>query len=190
MIRPNALILFAVCSNGLAAMPASAQTVHATLSGYHEVPAVASPAGGSFTAKIDEGAGTVFWELTYGGLQTTAFMSHIHVGQRGANGGISVWLCGTPNVQPNQNIPAGVPVCPAQGGTVNGSFGANAVIGPAGQLIGATQLQKLIDAMRAGVTYVNVHTSTPSGGVPSGEIRGQIRKAEDGDNRGRGSGKG
>lgn len=187
MIRRHPLLSAVLCAGALTALPAGAQTVHATLIGYHEVPAVASPASGRFKAKIDEDAGMVFWELSYEGLQTTAFMSHIHFGQRGVNGGISVWLCGTPNVQPGQVIPAGLPTCPAQGGTLNGSFGANAVIGPAGQLIGATQLQKLIDAMRAGVTYVNVHTSTPSGGVPSGEIRGQIRRGE-GDDRDRGKG--
>jgi hypothetical protein len=187
MIRRTFLICTAACAGALAASAAGAQTVHATLIGYHEVPAVASPATGRFKAKIDEDAGMVFWELSYEGLQTTAFMSHIHFGQRSVNGGISVWLCGTPNVQPGQVIPAGLPTCPAQGGTLNGSFGANAVIGPAGQLIGATQLQKLIDAMRAGVTYVNVHTSTPSGGVPSGEIRGQIRPADE-RNHGRGKG--
>ena len=44
------------------------------------------------------------------------------------------------------------------------------VIGPASQGIGAGQFDKLVDAIRAGVTYVNVHT--PS--FPAGEIRGQI----------------
>ncbi len=47
---------------------------------------------------------------------------------------------------------------------------ASEVIGPGGQLIGAGEFDELVAAIRAGVAYVNVHTSV----VGSGEIRGQI----------------
>jgi len=53
---------------------------------------------------------------------------------------------------------------------VTGTITPADVIGPASQGIGAGQFDKLVDAIRAGVTYVNVHT--PS--FPAGEIRGQI----------------
>ena len=44
------------------------------------------------------------------------------------------------------------------------------MIGPAAQGIAAGELGELSRAMRAGVTYANVHTAT----YPAGEIRGQI----------------
>jgi hypothetical protein len=50
---------------------------------------------------------------------------------------------------------------------VEGTITASNLVGPlAGQPLSA-----LLDAMRAGNTYVNVHTSANAGG----EIRGQIR---------------
>ena len=45
------------------------------------------------------------------------------------------------------------------------------MIGPAAQLVAAGELAELVRAIKAGVTYANVHTTA----VASGEIRGQIR---------------
>ncbi len=44
------------------------------------------------------------------------------------------------------------------------------VIGPSGQGISAGEFDEIVAAIRAGVAYVNVHTT----GFPGGEIRGQI----------------
>lgn len=146
---------------------AVAQTVHTRLSGYEEVPAASSPGRGEFKAKIDRKAGTIFYELSYRGLQGNVTMAHIHLGQHGVNGGISVWLCGTAT-NPG---PAGTPVCPAgTEGEINGTLMAANVVGPAAQLIAAGEFDELVDAILAGVTYVNVHTTA----LPSGEIRGQL----------------
>lgn len=65
--------------------------------------------------------------------------------------------------------PAGTPICP-QSGTVTGTFTAANVIGPSEQGIAAGEFEELIKAMRAGVTYANVHSTK----FPGGEIRGQI----------------
>ncbi|MFN3565295.1 MAG: CHRD domain-containing protein, partial [Burkholderiaceae bacterium] len=67
------------------------------------------------------------------------------------------------------------PRCPVPGGSVSGVLTASSVVGPGGQLIAAGELAELIAAIRAGVTYVNVHSTAASGGVPAGEIRGQIK---------------
>lgn len=171
-----------VAATSALAVPAAAQTVHARLHGYQEVPSVSSPGRGEFKAKINEDAGSIFFELSYENLQGQAFMSHIHVGQHGVNGGISVWLCGTPSL--GATIPAGitVPECPLTTGNINGTITPASVIGPTGQLVAAGQFDELIDAIRSGVTYVNVHTTAASGGVPGGEIRGQIGgRRHDGD---------
>lgn len=154
----------------LAAGSVSAQTVRTKLVGYQEVPAISSPGRGEFRARIDRDAGTIFYELEFGGLQGTVTQSHIHVGQHGVNGGISVWLCQSATNPAPAAVAASVPTCPATGGIVNGMLMSSSVIGPAGQLIAAGEFDELVAAIRAGVTYVNVHTTA----VPSGEIRGQL----------------
>lgn len=156
-----------------AAAPAYAETVHAKLEGFQEVPAVSSPGRGDFRAKIERDGSMIAYELNYEGLQGRPFMSHIHVGQHGVNGGISIWLCGNPEDAPA--TPAGTPRCPVPGGSVSGVITASAVVGPTAQLVAAGELAEVIAAIRAGVTYVNVHTTAASGGVPGGEIRGQIK---------------
>ena len=156
------------------------QTVRTKLEGYQEVPAVSSPGSGEFRAKIDKDAGTIYYELEYGGLQGTVIMSHIHVGQSGVNGGISVWLCQSATNPAPAAVAASVPTCPATGGNVNGMLMASSVVGPTGQLIAAGEFDELVAALRAGVTYVNVHTTA----VPAGEIRGQIGRNGRGDGHG------
>ena len=136
----------------------------ASLVGYEEVPAISTRAVGRFRARLtDEG---IAWTLRYEGIEGGAVtQAHIHFGQRAVNGGISAFLCSgaaTP--------PAGVQACPGQSGTLSGTIGPEDVIGPAGQGGAAGELGELVRAMRHGVTYVNVHSTT----FPGGEIRGQV----------------
>lgn len=161
-----------------AAAPASAETIHARLIGFNEVPAVSTVAQATFKANIDERAGSVFWELEYDDLQADALQAHIHFGARHTNGGITVWLCGNPSVTPPVNPPAGTQPCPARSARLNGTFTAANVVGPGGaQQLLAGQFDQLLRAIRAGATYVNVHTVAS----PGGEIRGQIGHRGDGD---------
>jgi len=146
-------------------------TFKAALTGYEEVPAISTDASGTFRAKVDPAGPTIEYELSYSDIQN-AFAAHIHLGQAAANGGVSAFLCGGGDK----------PVCPPTGGTVSGSIDAADVIGPANQGIAAGEIQELIDAMVAGVTYANVHTNdgvaptnTGPGDFPGGEIRGQIK---------------
>jgi hypothetical protein len=53
---------------------------------------------------------------------------------------------------------------------VTGTITPADVIGPANQGIGPGEFDEFVAAIRAGVTYANVHT----GSFPAGEIRGQI----------------
>jgi len=136
----------------------------ARLSGFHEVPSLASPASGTFSARL---APTSFtYELNYSGFDTAVTQSHIHFAQKGVNGGIMVFLCSNLG-----NGPAGTQACPSPGGTVTGTITAASVIGPAGQGVSPGEFDELLKAMRAGVTYANVHSTR----FPAGEIRGQVR---------------
>jgi len=65
---------------------------------------------------------------------------------------------------------AGHVVIPA-GSNVSGTIVAADVIGPTGQGFTAGDFAALTTALRAGVTYANMHTQK----FPGGEIRGQIR---------------
>lgn len=148
-----------------ASAPAAAETVHAKLKGYSEVPAVSTAGTGAFRARVDRRAEMIDYELSYENLQGTPFQAHIHFGQKDVNGGISLWLCGQAPATP----PAGTPACPPSG-MVSGTLAATNVVGPNAQLIAPGEMAEIIAAIRAGVAYVNVHTNL----VPSGEIRGQI----------------
>ena len=77
-----------------------------------------------------------------------------------------VFLCQTAF---NPDPTAFAPTCP-QSGTVSGLLRVDNVIGPAAQGISATEFAEMVRAIRAGVAYVNVHSTT----FPGGEIRGQL----------------
>jgi hypothetical protein len=137
----------------------------AELVGYCEVPSVSSTAQGRFQGTIDDSATSITWTLTYRDLSSPTEQAHIHFGQEHTNGGISVFLCTNLG-----NGPTGVQACPQGSGTITGTLTAAEVVGPTDQGIAATELAELVSAIRAGSTYVNVHTQMH----PSGEIRGQI----------------
>ena len=139
---------------------------HAELNSYQEVPSVSTPGHGDFVAWLETPT-TLRYVLTYAAVEGQAFMAHIHFAQRSVNGGISAWLCGALAPEP----------CPPTGGSVEGVITAaevqNTVSGspPCDQGIEQGSFEELVRAMRAGHTYVNVH-SNPR--FPGGEIRGQI----------------
>jgi CHRD domain-containing protein len=153
-----------------------ADRIHASLIGYQEVPSVSTPARGEFKATIARDDLSFDYELSFSGLVGTVQQSHIHFGQRSVNGSIVVWLCQTATTPAPAAVAALTPVCP-QAGTVHGTItSANVVTaGTASQQIVAGELAEVLAAIRAGVTYVNVH-ATPLN--PGGEIRGQLRAGE------------
>ncbi len=54
--------------------------------------------------------------------------------------------------------------------TVTGAIRPADIIGPAGQGVTAGQFDEFVTALRAGATYVNVHSAV----FPAGEIRAQL----------------
>ena len=142
------------------------------LTGYEEVPSVSTTGTGDFNARISNDGSRIDWELSYADLEGAVQQAHIHFGQKGVNGGITVFLCTNLG-----NGPAGTQPCPAPPATISGTIVAADVSPniPATALartqgINTGEIDELINAIRAGATYVNVHSTT----WPGGEIRSQI----------------
>jgi len=67
----------------------------------------------------------------------------------------------------------GQPACPAATlGSITGTITAANVTGPASQGITAGNLDSALEAVRAHLSYANVHTTN----FPGGEIRGPIQR--------------
>jgi CHRD domain len=159
-------ILFMVVATLLGtATLARGEQMFAPLTGLEEVPVVSTAAVGYFIALTS--GDSIPYTLFYTQLQGTVTQAHIHVGQSGANGGISFFLCQTANLDPTGLSPP----CP-QEGTVQGTITAANVIGPTGaQQVSAGDFASVLSAIRAGAAYANVHTNLS----PGGEIRGQVK---------------
>jgi hypothetical protein len=160
---------------GAVAIAHDRSTFGGFLSGYQEVPAVSTGASGTFRAAINRSEDSIAWELTYTKLESAVQQAHIHLGQRSVNGGIVVFLCSN-----LPNPPAGTQNCPPPPATIRGTITAAQVTGiqPAGtnpQGLDPGEFDELVRAMRAGVTYANVHSARS----PGGEIRTQIVRARD-----------
>ncbi len=86
-------------------------------------------------------------------------MAHIHLAPAGVNGSVVVWLY--PSGPPPLAIPGR-----SNGVLAEGVITDDSLVGP----LEDGTLEDLLDEIRAGNTYVNVHTDQE----PAGEIRGQI----------------
>jgi hypothetical protein len=134
-------------------------SVSARMNGYQEVPSLNSPGTGRFRATIERDK--ITFRLEYSNLTGDAMVAHVHVGQPGVNGGVSFFLCGG----------GGKAACPTgTSGSVTGTVVAGDVVGPTAQGFAEDDLTSVIAAIRAGVTYANIHTMK----YPGGEIRGQL----------------
>ena len=148
------------------AAAAGKKRVKATLNGLQEDPSVSTRGHGTFEAVIDDEARTIDYVLAYDDLESTpTLFAHIHFGSHDHNGGVAVFFCG------GGTRPA---ACPAGGGVLEGTFMPADVVGPNAQGIEPGAFEELVAAIRAGHTYVNVHTTR----WPMGEIRGQINDAD------------
>lgn len=133
----------------------------ADLSGLEEVPPILTNGTGTFEARLAANGTSMEYELTFSNLASPSTAAHIHFGQRGVNGGIFVFLCGGGDK----------PACPGQGGTVTGTIDPGDILGIPSQGLTPGDFGGALRILRAGVAYVNVHTTT----FPAGEIRGQVR---------------
>src|SRR5262245_56403401 len=143
------------------------------LTGYEEVPSVSTAANGRFNARIAKDGSKIDWELSYSALEGAVQQSHIHFGQAGVNGGISVFMCTNLG-----NGPAGTQPCPPPPAVISGTIMAAdvspnipATAAARTQGINTGEMDELIAAMHAGSTYVNIHSTL----WPGGEVRSQIQ---------------
>jgi hypothetical protein len=166
--------LVAVAVAGVAVTTAVAgggsQQISERLTGFEEVPVVSTGGEGKFKADVKRDR--IEWELRYEDLEGDVTQAHIHFGQRDVNGGISVFLCSNLG-----NGPAGTQPCPPAPAKITGTATAADVIGPTSQLITAGEFDELLQAIKAGMTYANVHSTA----VGTGEIRGQLNDDRDDD---------
>jgi CHRD domain len=170
-MRTPAAVMAAMLLGGLGASAAGdGGRFSAPLRPEQEVPVVSSDARGRITLDIDEDEQTIAYELSYSGLVTTVTQAHIHIAQRRVNGGIVLWLCQGTATSPLASTPA----CP-QEGTVSGVLRPADVVAiggaNAGQQISAGEFDEVVDLIRKGLAYANVHTEAS----PGGEIRGQLQ---------------
>ena len=134
----------AIAVAALAGATAHADTFlfEAVINGAQEVPATTSVATGTLTGIFDEATSTFsfMWDIT-GPLTGSPTVSHIHGAPAGVNGGVLFGF----------NSPG--PTWPLEGAA-----------------IWSNMTQANIDALFAGNTYANFHTTA----FPGGEVRGQI----------------
>ncbi len=147
-----------------AASPNVRGTAIAHLRSYEEVPALSTPGSGDFVATINAAGTEINYQLRFSNLQGKVTQSHLHFGQTSVNGAIMIFLCSNLG-----NGPAGTQACPTAGGTISGVIHAADVIGNT-QGIAPGELFEIIQGVRGGVVYANVHTDL----FPGGEIRGQV----------------
>ncbi len=170
-----ALAVAAVGATGVGAVAVATdgegRRVDVGLTGFEEVPAISTPGVGEFRARIRRAAPEIRYRLTFSGLETPVTQAHIHFENRTNNGAVVVFLCSNLG-----NGPEGTQPCPEAGGTITGTIGPEHVgAGAAAQGIAAGEFDEFVRAVRAGATYVNVH----SVGRPGGEIRGQLEVHRD-----------
>jgi hypothetical protein len=139
------------------------------LSGAEEVPPRMTPAQGAATFQVTEDGTAILYKVFVSNIRNV-IAAHIHLGARGVNGPIVAFLAG--------DFPPG-------GGRRDGLLAEGRITAAdlEGPLAGMP-ICALLREMKAGNTYVNVHTddgvapaNTGPGDFPGGEIRGQISGA-------------
>ncbi|MES2209555.1 MAG: CHRD domain-containing protein [Chloroflexota bacterium] len=115
--------------------------------GAQEVSPVVTAAVGEATVVISADNATIWYVVEYSGLSGALAAAHIHVGAAGVNGGVI--------------LPLVASASPMVGTLTATNFTPSGAI---------TTFAEAVAALKAGGTYVNLHTAAN----PGGEIRGQV----------------
>ena len=158
MNRAVRLIVFIIGISLLVPMArAQKKSFEATLSGSNEVPAVDSAAHGRATFRLSKSGKSLLYTISVTGIEDPT-MAHIHLAAAGKDGPPIVPL------YPTKAHP--MKMGKVSGLLARGDITAAHLVGP---MKGKT-LADLLGQIRAGDTYVNVHSKAH----PGGELRGQI----------------
>ncbi|MGH2692212.1 MAG: CHRD domain-containing protein [Actinomycetota bacterium] len=146
---------------GTAGAAPRGQNFDTPLTGEEEVPPRETRARGQLTLQLSADESTFDYRLIVSNISNVT-AAHIHCGPAGVNGPVKQFLYG--DVAPG-------------GGRTDGVLAEGTFPTPTGDCAGTS----FLDAIRSGLTYVNVHTNdgvaptnTGPGDFPGGEIRGQI----------------
>jgi hypothetical protein len=128
------------------------QDLSTSLNGMQEIPSNNSSATGLASFK-ESANNSVSYEINVRGLDKV-MEAHLHFGKIGTNGDPIVMLF--------NSGPTGL----INGTLVNDKFSADDFLGP----MSGMSITDIVDKMKSGEIYVNIHT----GSFPDGELRGQI----------------
>lgn len=130
---------------------AASTKLQATMNGSSEVPRTDSAATGTANFTVAANGKSITYRLTATGLSGPAQAAHLHLGKSGQAGGVMIAISTKPFSLPRQ-------------GTLTAKqFSATGSV---------KTFAQAVRAVRAGNTYVNIHTQK----FPGGEIRGQVHK--------------
>ena len=187
---PWAVAIFVFAATGVMFSDEGARKFKEFLNGFKEAAAVVSTTGtGTFRAEISRDGTEINYELTFQDLEGDVRQAHIHIGHPQNTGGIVLWLCDSEtNPSPSADTPACTADDPAnaRAGRVTGTLtAADVQNNPANGIAAATpttpgEFEEVVALIRAGKTYVNVHSVK----FPPGEIRSQIDNRDSGDHSG------
>jgi hypothetical protein len=168
-----------VCGVGMAVAfsDSGSRQIREFLLGVQEVPVVSTTGTGTFEAEISRDGQSISYTLTFANLEGDVRQSHIHIAPEQNTGNIVLWLCQTPT-NPNPLVGNATPQCfdannplTLRSNTVTGVLtGADIAASAAANGVTTGELDEVIALIRAGKTYVNVHSAV----FPPGEIRSQI----------------
>ena len=130
------------------------QKFTAKMTGSEEVPPKNTKATGTAEFNVSADGKTLNYKVSVNGISSVT-MAHIHSGKKGVNGPVVVTLFHSTN-----------PTGPMNGVLSQGSATSSNLEGP----LKGKQISDLVNLIKSGGAYANVHTTQN----PKGEIRGQI----------------
>lgn len=117
-----------------------------------QVTAVETNAAGHASVKISKDETYLEYKITVANIDDV-LASHFHLAPAGSNGGVVAFLFSGPVTNPNGVLAEGI-------------ITEEDLIGP----LAGSSFQELLNAIRSGNIYVNVHSTA----YPGGELRGQL----------------
>jgi hypothetical protein len=132
----------------------------ASLSGYNEVPSIASPGSGQVTLSVSSDQKSLSVTLNFAQLAGVAQSAGLYFGLPATMGGLIAPICGGTKA-----------TCPTTAaGTVTVTLAATDIAAIMAQGLTAGDIASVIHAIANGAVYVNVLTNK----FANGEIRGQL----------------